>query len=93
MNKKDLVEKVALMTHHTKKDTGEIVDSFLAAIEETLADGDRVQLVGFGCFECRERSERMARNPHTKERIKISATTVPVFRAGKEFKAMVDKHS
>lgn len=91
MNKSELIERVSLMTKHRKKDTAEIVDGFLGAIKEALSNGERIQLAGFGSFECRKRSERMARNLHTKERIRVPAATVPTFKAGKAFRAMVDK--
>ena len=57
----------------------------------TLENGEKVQLVGFGTFETRERAAREGRNPRTKEVIKIAASTVPVFKAGKEFKEKVNK--
>lgn len=91
MNKSELVEKISLMTHHTRKDTEEIVDGLFDAIKEALAVGDRVQIARFGSFECRRRSERVARNLHTKEQIQVPAAIVPVFKAGKALRAMVDK--
>ena len=59
--------------------------------KEALEGGDKVQLVGFGTFETRERAAREGRNPRTKETINIPASTVPVFKAGKEFKERVNK--
>lgn len=81
------------MTNHKRKDTAEIVDGLLAAIKEALADGERVQLAGFGSFECRKRSERMARNLHTKEQIRVPAGIVPAFKPGKAFRVMVNKNA
>ena len=68
-----------------------IEETFLKQVEEALEKGEKVQLVGFGTFETRERAAREGRNPRTKEVIKIAASTVPVFKAGKEFKEKVNK--
>jgi DNA-binding protein HU-beta len=75
----------------TKKDAELALKSLIESVEEALEKGDKVQLVGFGTFETRERAAREGRNPRTKEVIKIPATTVPVFKAGKEFKDKVNK--
>ena len=61
------------------------------SVEEALEKGEKVQLVGFGTFETRERAARTGRNPRTKEEIEIPASVVPVFKAGKEFKEKVNK--
>ena len=63
----------------------------MQSVEEALVEGDKVQLVGFGTFETRERAAREGRNPKTKEVINIPASVVPVFKAGKEFKEKVNK--
>ena len=68
-----------------------IEETFLKQVEEALEKGEKVQLVGFGTFETRERAAREGWNPRTKEVIKIAASTVPVFKAGKEFKEKVNK--
>jgi DNA-binding protein HU-beta len=75
----------------TKKDTEIALKAFVESIEEALEKGEKVQLVGFGTFETRDRAARDGRNPRTKEVIKIAASTVPVFKAGKEFKEKVNK--
>ncbi|MGY4104147.1 HU family DNA-binding protein [Ignavigranum ruoffiae] len=88
-NKAELVEKVASKTNLTKKDVTATVEALFQSIEEILADGDKVQIIGFGTFEVRERAARKGRNPQTGEEIKIKATRVPGFKAGKALKDAV----
>lgn len=88
MNKMDLVNKVAEMANLKKKDAETAVNSVFAAIEEALAAGDKVQIIGFGTFETRERSARSGRNPQTGESISIPASTVPAFKPGNRLKEM-----
>ena len=90
MNKAQLVDQLAGKTGMTKSATEKIVNAFLVCVEEALAAGNKVQLVGFGTFEVRQRQARKGRNPHTGDAIDIPATKVPAFRAGKEFKSMVN---
>ena len=73
----------------TKKEAALALDAFIESVEEALENREKVQLVGFGTFETRERAAREGRNPRTKETITIPASTVPVFKAGKEFKDRV----
>ena len=82
-NKQDLIAKVAEATELTKKDSAAAVDAVFASIEEFLAAGEKVQLIGFGNFEVRERAARQGRNPQTGETISIAASKVPAFKAGK----------
>lgn len=89
MNKAELVASVAEKTDLTKKEAEKVVTEVFASIEEALANGDRVQLVGFGTFEVKERAARVGRNPRTGEQIEIEATKVPVFKAGKALKEAV----
>ena len=89
MNKAELVASVAEKTDLTKKEAEKVVTEVFASIEEALANGDRVQLVGFGTFEVKERAARVGRNPRTGEQIEIDATKVPVFKAGKALKEAV----
>lgn len=89
MNKTELVTKVAEMADVTKKDAEKVVNATFTAIEEALASGDKVQLVGFGTFEVRDRAARIGRNPKTGEEIQIPATKVPAFKAGKALKDSV----
>jgi len=91
LNKADLISKIATKSNLTKKDAEVALKSFIESVEEALAEGEKVQLVGFGTFETRERAAREGRNPRTKETISIPASTVPVFKAGKEFKDRVSK--
>ena len=89
MNKADLVSAVAEKTNMSKKDAEKAVSAVFSAIEETLAKNEKVQLVGFGTFEVKERAERIGRNPQTREEMKIPASRVPGFKAGKALKDAV----
>ncbi len=91
MNKGELVDAVAKMTNHTKKDCDTIISAALEAVMEAVATGQKVTLVGFGSFEPRERQQREGRNPQTGEKMTIEATKVPAFSAGKSFKELVEK--
>lgn len=75
----------------SKKDTEKAISSVIDTITETLANGESIQLVGFGTFEVRERAERTGINPRTKEKITIAATKVPAFKAGRALKDAVGK--
>ena len=91
MNKSELIAAMAAKTGETKKDAEAALNAFVSVITETLAKGDKVQLVGFGSFEVRKRAARKGRNPQTKEEIKIPASKAPVFKAGKALKDIVNK--
>lgn len=91
MNKTELVAAVAEKAELSKKDADKAVAAVIDAITTALIDGDKVQLVGFGTFEVRERGERTGLNPRTKETITIAASKAPVFKAGKAFKDAVNK--
>jgi DNA-binding protein HU-beta len=86
MNKSELVAKVAETADLQKKDAGKAVDAVFSAISDALQSGDKVQLVGFGNFEVRERSARKGRNPQTGAEIDIPASKVPAFKPGKALK-------
>ena len=86
MNKNELVAAIAERSGLTKKDSEKAVSAFMETVQSTLAQGEKVSLVGFGTFEVRERSERSGRNPQTGETITIPATRVPAFKAGKALK-------
>ena len=90
MNKADLVAKVAEKSGVTKKDAEKAVAGIFAAVQEALVAGDKVQVLGFGTFEVRERAARTGRNPSTKEIIHIPASKSPVFKAGKALKDAVN---
>ncbi len=90
MNKFELVSAVAEKVGISKKDSGIIIDEVVNVITETLAKGEKVQLVGFGSFEVRERAAREGRNPQKpNEKIMIPASKVPVFKAGRGLKDAV----
>lgn len=91
MNKAELVSAVAERADMSKKDAEKAVSAVFATIEQTLANNEKVQLVGFGTFEVKDRAERTGRNPQTKEAIVIPATRVPGFKAGKALKDAVQK--
>ncbi len=86
MNKSDLISQVAESAELSKKDATKAVDAIFEAISEALQSGDKVQLVGFGNFEVRERSARKGRNPQTGEEIEIPASKIPAFKPGKALK-------
>ncbi|MBE3554533.1 MAG: HU family DNA-binding protein [Thermicanus sp.] len=89
MNKTELVAKVAEAAELSKKDAQKAVEAVFDAITEALKAGDKVQLVGFGNFEIRERSARKGRNPQTGEEIQIAASKVPAFKPGKALRDSV----
>ncbi len=91
MNKAELIAAVAEQTGLSKKDSERAVNATFEAIKTTVEAGEKVQLVGFGAFDVKTRDARIGRNPKTKEEIKIPASRVPVFKAGKAFKDAIDK--
>ena len=91
MTKAELINAVAAKTELSKKDSAAAVDAVFAAVKESLANGEKVQLAGFGTFEVRTRNARTGRNPRTKETIQIPATKLPVFKASKALKDTVAK--
>ena len=92
MNKAELIANIAEKSNLTKKDAEMALNGFLTTVQDALASGEKVQLVGFGTFEVRERKAREGRNPRNpKEVIKIPASKAPVFRAGKALKEIVNK--
>lgn len=91
MNKAELIAEVAGKTGLSKKDSEKAVNAALDTITDTLVKGEKVQLVGFGGFDVKERGSRMGRNPKTKEEIEIPASRVPQFKAGKALKEAIDR--
>ena len=89
MNKSELVEVIAQKSHLTKKDCESALNAFIAAITDALNSGDRVQLVGFGVFEVKQRAARTARNPKTNEPVVIPASKLPMFKPGKALKEAI----
>ena len=91
MNKTELIAAIAEKSGITKKDAERVLSATVETITAAMANGDRVQLSGFGIFETKKREARTGRNPHTKQTIEIPATTVPVFKASKALKDTVNK--
>ena len=91
MNKAELIAEVAVKAGLSKKDSEKAVNAALDTITASLTNGEKVQLVGFGVFDIKERAARIGRNPKTKEEIEIPASRVPQFKAGKALKEAVDK--
>lgn len=91
MNKTELIAVVAEKAGMSKKDTEAVINATLATITETLKADEKVQLVGFGSFETKKRAARIGLNPRTKEPVKIAASKVPGFKAGKVLKDAVAK--
>lgn len=86
MNKTELIAAIAEKSGLSKKDADKALAAFIDTVTDTLKSGDKIQLVGFGNFEVRERGARTGRNPQTKQTIQIAASKAPVFKAGKAFK-------
>ncbi len=89
MTKTDLVNLIAEKAEFSKKDAEKALSTVISAITETLASGEKIQLVGFGTFEVRSREAKEGINPKTKEKISIPAKKVPAFKAGKALKDAV----
>lgn len=89
-NKQNIVAQVVEATGLTKKDAKNAVDAVFDVISDYLSEGEKVQIIGFGSFEVRDRAERTGRNPQTGKEIKIPASKVPVFKAGKGLKELVN---
>ena len=83
MNKVTLVAKIAEKSGHSKKQAEQALGAFIDSVTEALKEGDKVQLMGFGTFEVKERAARTGRNPSTGEAIEIPASKTPTFKAGK----------
>ena len=91
MNKTELVNAVAEKADFSKKDAAKAVAAVLDSITDALAQGDKVQIVGFGTFEVRARAEKQGRNPKTGEAMIVPASNLPAFKAGKALKEAVAK--
>ncbi|HDR7719218.1 MULTISPECIES: HU family DNA-binding protein [Bacillus cereus group] len=89
MNKTELIKNVAQNAEISQKEATVVVQTVVESITSTLAAGEKVQLIGFGTFEVRERAARTGRNPQTGEEMQIAASKVPAFKAGKELKEAV----
>ncbi|MCH5298370.1 MAG: HU family DNA-binding protein [Ruminococcus sp.] len=91
MNKTELIAAVANAAEISKKDAEKAVAATFDTIVKAIAEGDKVQLVGFGTFEQRQRNARTGVDPRTGNKIEIAASKVPAFKAGKAFKDAVNK--
>ena len=91
MNKTELIAAAAQNAGVTKKDAERVVNAAIDAITAALANGDKVQVSGFGIFEVRAREARTGRNPRTKETVEIPASRIPAFKASKALKDAVKK--
>ena len=90
MNKTELTAALASKTGLAKKDAEKALNAFVDVVTEALTAGEKVQVVGFGSFEVKERPARVARNPRTGEELEIAASKAPVFKAGKALKDAVN---
>ena len=91
MTKQELIKKIADDAEVTQKQAAAMLDSFMSAVTDAVAAGDKIQLTGFGTFECKTRNARTGFNPITKAPVEIPETKVPSFKAGKAFKDAVAK--
>lgn len=91
ISKKQLIDQIAAKTDATKTDINTILDAYIDVVKSNVAEGNKVQLVGFGAFELRHRAARKGRNPQTGKEIEIAASNVPAFKPGKSFKDEVNK--
>ena len=91
MNKSELIALTADRTGLTKKDAERVLNTALELICDSMLEGGKVQLSGFGTFESKNREARIGRNPHTKEAIDIPATRVPVFKPSKALRDLIGK--
>jgi len=91
MTKAELVEKVANQINLTKKQTEVVVNTVFSSITESLAEGKKVELRGFGSFRIRQRNARVGRNPKSGQKVDVPSKKVPFFKAGKELRELVDE--
>ena len=91
MNKTEMIIALAERTNLPKRDAEKALTGFLDLLTESLVNGEKVQLVGFGTFEVKERAARTARNPRTGESLEVGPSRAPVFKAGKSLKDAVKK--
>ena len=92
MTKAELVEKVANQINLTKRQTEVVVNTVFSSITDSLADGKKVELRGFGSFRIRQRNARVGRNPKSGQKVDVPSKKVPFFKAGKELRELVDEH-
>ena len=90
MTKADIVDRIATGTGLTKIETEAVVNGFMSTVADALAEGERIELRGFGSFQVRHRAARKARNPHTQAVVDVPAQYVPVFRPSRDLREAVD---
>lgn len=90
MTKADIVESISEETEMSKKDSNIVVNLIIDNISNALAEGDKVELRGFGSFKVKDRKARKARNPRTGESVDVPAKLVPYFKPSRELKSKVD---
>lgn len=91
MNKSELILSIEEKSGLSRQDSKKALDAVLETITEELVNGNKVSIVGFGCFDVKERKERIGRNPKTKKEITIPASRMPHFKAGKALKDEISK--
>ncbi len=91
MNKQELVSAMAEKANLSKKDAEAALAAFIGSVQDALKSGEKVQLVGFGSFEVRDRAARVGRNPQTGAEMKIEAAKIPTFKAGSSLKELINK--
>lgn len=91
MNKSEFIAEIAEKSGLKKKDTALFVDTMIDVVKDTLKEREKIQLIGFGSFESKIRTERTGRNPKTGEEISIPEKVMPTFKAGKPFKAFLNQ--
>ena len=89
MNKTELVAAIAAKAELSKKDAEKALNAFIGTVEDSLKKGEKIQLVGFGTFEVRERAARTCINPQTKAKVNVPASKVPAFKVGQALKNIV----
>ena len=91
MNKQELVSAMAEKANLSKKDAEAALAAFIGSVQDALKSGEKVQLVGFGSFEVRDRAARVGRNPQTGAEMKIEDSKIPTFKAGSSLKELINK--
>jgi integration host factor subunit beta len=91
MNRSDLIRLLKSKTSTSRKDAEQIIDTFFDVISETLAEGERVEIRGFGSFTVKRYKPYVGRNPKTGSKIEVGEKWLPFFKVGKELKEMVDE--
>lgn len=91
MNKAELIDNISKLSRQTKTEVEKSLEAFIEIVSKSISSDEEVKLIGFGTFGVSERKARVGRNPQTGDEIQIPARKVPVFRAGKELKNVVNK--